>query len=199
MFEALLTLVVATALLLGSPGPAPLSLAGTSAAFGVRQGLPFLLGILTGLLVAIVGASAGLATLLQAYPSARLSLQLLAGAYICYVAFKIALAPVVVAGQHAEQAAPRFIDGFMLNLLNPKAYAAFFAIFSQFLLPLPSANMALVATAVVCLLVATLVDFAWLCFGGILGPLFRRPRPARIVRVSFAVLMAAAVAWALWQ
>ncbi|AKS41151.1 LysE family translocator [Wenzhouxiangella marina] len=199
MAEAVLALISATALLLGSPGPAPLALAGTSAAFGVRRGLPFLFGILVGLSVAILGASLGLAALFQAYPPARQIVQGLGAAYIAYVAFKIATAPVVQGDDGRENAAPRFIDGFILNLLNPKAYAAFLALFSQFLLPLAEPGTAFLATAIVCLLVATVVDVAWLLLGGIIGPLLKRPRSARMLRVLFAVLMVAALLWAILQ
>ena len=195
MTEALLALVSATALLLGSPGPAPLALAGISAAFGIRRGLPFLLGILAGLTVAIIGATAGLAVMFQMYPSARLIVQIMGGAYICYVALKIATGAVANTNSQDKQAPPRFIDGFILNLLNPKAYAAFLALFSQFLLPFPDQAAAFISTALVCLLVATVVDFAWLCFGGVIGPLFRQPRQARIMRITFAVLMMGTVLW----
>ncbi len=41
MIEGILTLILVTTLLLGSPGPAPLALAGISAAFGIRRGMPF--------------------------------------------------------------------------------------------------------------------------------------------------------------
>ena len=199
MTEAIIALVSATALLLGSPGPAPLALAGTSAAFGIRRGLPFLLGILAGLSVAIVGATAGLAALFQAHPSARVFVEVLGAAYICYVALKIAKGPVLDTDGKGGRTAPRFIDGFILNLLNPKAYAAFLAVFSQFLLPFPEQAAAFASTAVICLLVAAAVDFAWLCFGGVIGPLFKSPRAARAMRVAFAVVMLAAVLWALTQ
>ena len=38
MIEAITTLALTTALLLGSPGPAPLALAGVGASFGFKQG-----------------------------------------------------------------------------------------------------------------------------------------------------------------
>ncbi|WP_260865169.1 LysE family translocator [Shewanella sp. KCT] len=134
MLESLVSLIAATGLLLGSPGPAPLALAATGATFGIRRGAPFLAGILLGLSVAIIGASAGLAALFSNFPDLRLTFQLLGGAYIAFIAYKIASAPCTQL-DNAQQA-PSFKDGFILNLLNPKAYAAFLAIFSQFLLPL---------------------------------------------------------------
>ena len=158
MYESLISLVVATALLLGSPGPAPLALAGVGATFGIKPGLPFLTGILLGLAVAIVGATLGLSTLFSAFPDVNLAVQIAGALYILYVAQKIARAPVIAVNDAASQTAPRLIDGFILNLLNPKAYAAFFALFSQFILPLEGALLSHVATGIVCFLVAVVVD-----------------------------------------
>jgi len=46
MTESVLALIIATSVLLGSPGPAPLALAATSATFGIKNSLPFYFGIL---------------------------------------------------------------------------------------------------------------------------------------------------------
>lgn len=195
MIESLFTLITATALLLGSPGPAPLALAATSASYGVRNSLPFLFGILAGLSFAIVGATIGLAALFSSFPSLRFACQVLGAMYIAYIAFKIATAPVV--SDNASKLSPGFKDGFILNLLNPKAYAAFLAIFSQFLLPFDNSSIAYLMTGITCLLVAAVVDALWLLFGGALRPIFSRPTQARIVRIVFALLMIVAVLYAL--
>lgn len=194
MTESLLTLISVVALLLGSPGPAPLALAGVGASFGVMRGLAFLFGILSALVVVIICAALGLSALLSVYPAAKLLVQIIGGLYILYVAYKIAVAPVV--GDAASQERPpSFIDGFILNLLNPKAYAVFFAIFSQFTLPLESDSLALFVTGLVCIVIATVVDGAWLMLGGVLRPIFKAPLQARVLRISFSMLMVVAVAW----
>lgn len=195
MIEALLTLLSTTALLLGSPGPAPLALAATGATFGCKKSVPFLLGILSGLAVAIFCASIGLATLFVTFPTMKLICQLAGAGYILFIAYKIATAPTNIAD--APLNPPNFKDGFILNLLNPKAYAAFLAIFSQFLLPFISTNYSYLATGVVCLFVATLVDILWLLFGSILRPIFAEPKQARAIRIVFALLMIIAVTFAL--
>ena len=195
MIEALLSLITATALLLGSPGPAPLALAAIGATYGVRKGLSFLIGILAGLACAIVGAVVGLSALFTAFPTVKFACQLIGGAYIVYIAFKIARAPIIE--KTAPQSPPTFNDGFILNLLNPKAYAAFLAIFSQFLLPMTSEVAAYVATGVVCWLVAMIVDVIWLGFGALLKPIFAHPQQARSIRIVFALLMVSAVVFAL--
>ncbi|MCO1334853.1 LysE family translocator [Microbulbifer sp. OS29] len=193
MLEALFSLIAATTLLLGSPGPAPLALAASGATFGIRKSSRFLIGILLGLSVAIVGATAGLAALLVAWPEARFAVQLCGALYIGYIAIKIATAPVLDQSQSAASQAPSLLDGFIFNLLNPKAYAAFFAIFSQFLLPIEKSGLSYIATGLVCLMVAAVVDFIWLCLGGILRPVFYKPKQARMIRVCFALLMIIAV------
>ena len=198
MLEALITLISVVALLLGSPGPAPLALAAVSASFGVKKGIPFLLGILSGLTVAIIGAAFGLSALLALHPAAKTIVQIAGGLYILYVAIKIATAPVVT-NEEAQSKVPSFADGFILNLLNPKAYAAFFAIFSQFLLPIDNAILALLSTAAVCMLVAALVDTVWLMLGGAIRPIFHKPVQARILRIVFAVSMVLAVAWTYYK
>ena len=197
MLESIISLITATGLLLGSPGPAPLALAATGATYGIKNSIPFLLGILSGLAVAIIGATVGIAALFSAFPNVKLIVQIAGALYIVYVATKIARAPTLLSSDKNSGPTPIFIDGFILNLLNPKAYAAFLAIFSQFLLPLQTNLLSYFATGVICFMVAVFVDVAWLALGGILRPVFESPKSARILRVTFAVLMVVAVLFAL--
>ena len=198
MIEALSSLILATALLLGSPGPVPLALAATGATYGIRRGIAFLVGILTGLAVAITLGSIGIATLFNTFPPSRYLVGVAGALYICYIAIKIATAPILTEQDELEAQAPTFRDGFILNILNPKAYAAFVALFSQFLLPFSTELISTAVTALVAFGVAILVDGAWLILGGVLTPLFRSPLLARPIRVLFGVLMVAAVIFAFY-
>ncbi|WP_285162873.1 LysE family translocator [Shewanella goraebulensis] len=191
MIESIASLMLATTLLLGSPGPVPIALAATGATFGIKQGTPFLMGILLGLLVAIIGTTLGLSTLLSVYPNVKVICQTIGGLYICFIAYKIATAPLVIDKEIHH--APSFQDGFILNLINPKAYAAFLAIFSQFLLPFELSWISYISTGLICMLIAMVVDSLWLMFGRLIKPLFTHPRQARIIRVSFALLMVLSV------
>jgi threonine/homoserine/homoserine lactone efflux protein len=195
MTEALFTLLSTTALLLGSPGPAPLALAASGATFGTRNSIPFLLGILSGLTVAIFCASIGLASLFITFPTMKLVCQIIGAGYIIFIAYKIASAPTNITKDPINP--PNFKDGFILNLFNPKAYAAFLAIFSQFLLPLENTTYSYLATALACLFVATIVDILWLLFGSVLRPIFAKPTQARIIRIIFALAMLFSVLFAL--
>jgi len=194
MAEAFISLIVTTTLLLGSPGPATLSLAATGAAVGFRKGIPFLAGILVGLAIAITTAAVGLASIFSNFGELRLVAQIAGALYIVYLALKIATSPILAENGKSANTAPKFLDGFILNLLNVKAYAVFLAVFSGFLLPLDSSLLAYIATALVCMSVATTVDIIWLWFGGAIRPLFTKPRAARTLRVVFAILMVGSVA-----
>ncbi len=197
MFESIISLIVATSLLLGSPGPAPLALAATGATYGIKPSIPFLFGLLGGLAIAIIGASVGFAALFSAFPNVKSIVQVAGALYIVYLAQKIARAPVLGLSDEVSESSPTLIDGFVLNLLNPKAYAALLAIFSQFILPLQTDSLSYIATGIICFMVAIIVDIAWLALGGVLRPFFASPTSARILRVTFAVLMVAAVVFAM--
>jgi len=188
-----------TAVLLGSPGPVPIALAATGGGYGFRGGIPFLFGVLAGLSVAVCLGSVGILALFSKYPGSRLTVALMGALYICYVAVKIATAPILSAGASDAASPPTFRDGFILNLFNPKAYAAFVALFSQFMLPFSSTLVSAVATAVIAFGIAIVVDVIWLAIGSVLTPLFESVRFGRPVRVGFALIMVAAVLIALFQ
>lgn len=197
MFDEFLSLILTTFLLLGSPGPAPIALAATGAAFGFRKGIPFLLGILVGIACAIVGASLGLGLLFSTFPGVKLAFQIFGALYILYIAYKIAF--VTSNGSNQDSNAPKFRDGFILNLLNPKVYAVFLAIYSQYLLPFENAQVAYFSTGLVCFLVAVVVDILWLFFGKSLRVIFSNPKRERVIRIVFAILMIVAVVYSFLQ
>lgn len=197
MIEGIVVLAIATSVLLGSPGPATLSLAAVGATYGVSKGAPYLFGILMGLLLAMVGAVFGVAAVFDRWPAAKWIIQLLGAAYLFYVAYKIATAPALLGDEKTTHGVPRFRDGLILNLLNPKAYAAFFVLFSQFLVPIANIPTQYFLTAIVCFAIAVIVDSIWLLLGSVIRPLFSTPRSARIVRMFFAATIVVATIWTL--
>lgn len=192
MLEAIITLITATALLLGSPGPAPMALAAIGAAYPLQQGLKFLAGILAGLIWVMLFAAFILNGLTSIHPYLLSTMQVLTALYIIWVAYKIATAPINSSNAETLME-PGFWQGFVFNLINPKAYAAFVALFSSFMLPGEDSLHALLTTAACCFVVATLVDGLWLIAGRLLRTLFTTPKQGRYLRVLFAVLMVLAV------
>ena len=131
--ENLFGFVLAGFALAGSPGPATLSLAATGAAFGARRGLGYMAGIVIGMVVVKCIIATGVTGMMLAIPGATPVVASTAGAYIVYLAYRIATAPPLAenTGQHRQ---PSFIGGVFLSLVNPKGYAAMAALFSGFVL-----------------------------------------------------------------
>ena len=133
----LLFAISALALLL-VPGPAVLYITTRSASQGRRAGLVSVLGIHAATLVHVVAAVAGLSTVLATSAIAFSAVKYAGAAYL------ITLGVLALArGRRRAEAgpvAPRsmrrlFVDGFLVNLFNPKTALFFLAFLPQFVRP----------------------------------------------------------------
>lgn len=112
--------------------------------------------------------------LFSTFPGLKLAFQIAGGLFIVYVAWKISSAPASLNNaREAAEHAPSFVDGLTLSVLNPKAYVAFMAILSQFMLPFSSASVSLALTGILCLQLVVVIDFIWLSCGTLIAPPFR--------------------------
>ena len=185
--------IVAGFALTGSPGPATMSLAGTGAAFGIRRGIPLAAGCIAGIVLVMAVTATGLTGLVLAQPFLGPVVRGLAGAYMLYLAWRIATAPPLGAATRATRA-PSLVAGTLLNISNPKAYAAMAALFSGFTLAAGDrlADATLKAAILVAIMVA--VNLAWLAAGSALTRLFRDPAKSRALNIAFALLLLASLA-----
>jgi len=193
--EGLLGFIVAGLALAGSPGPATLSLAATGAAFGSRRGLAYMTGIDLGMVLVMAITASGVTGLVLALPGAAPVVTVLAALYFVYLAWCIATAPPLA--DDADGREPSFTAGVLLSLINPKGYAAMAALFSGFALirAAPALDAAFKILALLVVIVA--VNIAWLVSGAALTRFFRDPRTNRLINVTFAILLIAAVGLAL--
>ncbi|WP_018698982.1 LysE family translocator [Amorphus coralli] len=193
MLEAVLVIVSVALPLMGSPGPNTLSAAAVGSAFGVRDGARYVAGLSVGAVTVLLVMASGVTGMLIAVPGALPVLMTLAGAYILYLAYRIATAPVAAA-RDAGRRAPSFAAGFLLAVANPKAYAAFGAIYGS-TASLGGGTAAYVALRIgVVVALIALVNPAWLALGSAFTRVLSSPRWGRIVNVAFAVLLVASVA-----
>lgn len=185
MAHDLILLWLAALALMGSPGPATLRCAAIGAAFGARAGLTYLAGIATG----VTG-------LVLAEPALVTAITILAAAYILYLAYRIATAPVL--GQRPTDArSPSFPAGFVLAIANPKAFAAIGAVYSGHQLFPGDVLFDAAGKIAALVLVIPLVNTAWLIFGASFSLVLKHPIAGRIANLLFAVMLVASVALAL--
>ncbi len=194
--EDLFGFVLTGIALAGSTGPATLSLAATGAAFGARRGLGYMAGIVIGMVIVMCIIATGVTGMMLAIPGATPVVASMAGAYIVYLAYRIATAPPLAenTGQHRP---PSFIGGVILSLVNPKGYAAMAALFSGFVLVGERLHLDAALKIIILVAIMIVVDVAWLFVGAALTRLFREPGINRAINVTFAVLLVASVAFAL--
>ncbi|MCF8468757.1 MAG: LysE family translocator [Sneathiella sp.] len=192
----LILLMLAALPLMGSPGPATLSLAAMGAAFGARAGVKYLLGIILGTVGVLLLIAAGITGLILTQPALVAAISLLAAAYILYLAYRIATAPVITKAG-VESKPPSFTGGFVLAIANPKAYFAIGAVYSGNIL-LPDSLMldTLVKVATLAVVIIA-VNSVWLIFGSLLASTLRDPKIGRIVNIIFGVMLVASVALSL--
>lgn len=194
--DGLLSFVLAALALVGSPGPATLSLAAAGAAFGARRGLAYMAGIAVGMIAVMGIAATGTIGVVLAIPGVTPVVIGTAAAYFAYLAFRIATAPPL-AEDVGTGRRPSFAGGLFLSLVNPKGYAVMAALFSGFALvrERPELDAALKASVLLAIMIA--VNIAWLLAGAALTRLFRNPRTNRVINVAFAILVVASVVPAL--
>ncbi|SNS13927.1 LysE family translocator [Antarctobacter heliothermus] len=179
--------------LTGSPGPNTLSVAAVGAAFGRRRGLGYMAGLTLGMLGVIAIVGSGLSALLLALPGVAPAVTVVAAAYFLWLAWRIATAPPIGLAK-AQGQPPRWTEGALLSLVNPKAYAAMAAAFSGFTLVTGApVGDALVKTALLMLTILA-VNLAWLLAGSLLTRIVRNPRAGRIINLTFAGALLVAVA-----
>lgn len=130
--------VVASLVLLLTPGPAVLYIVARSVERGRVAGLVSVLGIHLGTIVHIVAAAVGLSALLVSSALAFAIVKYLGAAYLIWIGIRTIMArdpdpdaPVV----RADPLRRVFRDGFLVNLFNPKTAIFFLAFLPQFVDP----------------------------------------------------------------
>lgn len=176
----------AALVLLLIPGPAVLYVTTRSAAQGRRAGIVSVLGIHTGTMVHIVAAVAGLSALIAASAQAFTLVKVVGAAYLILLGLRTIVGPL--AESDGALSGPRslrrlYIDGIVVNVLNPKTALFFLAFLPQFVRPSgPPAWVQTFTFGVLFVAIGLVTDSAYALAGAHVGrwlrgrPRFRRRR-----------------------
>ena len=127
--------VLAALVLLLTPGPAVLYIVTRSIDQGRRAGLVSVAGVHVGTLAHILAAAVGLSALLAASATAFSVVKYLGAAYLVYIGVRRLLdrrLPAVVGADEPRRLRRAFVDGVIVNVLNPKTALFFLAFLPQF-------------------------------------------------------------------
>jgi len=187
-------LVLISLAIMGSPGPATISLVAAGSVRGVRRSFPYLFGIIVGTTLVLVAVASGITGVLLALPAIGSVLIWISAAYILWLAYHIATAPPLSKPTGASNAFS-LMGGAILGIANPKAWVAIAAVFaSVHLADSPTADAA--AKIAVLTVMIIVICALWLIAGTSIAPVLRDPRRARLVNAALAVGLVGATALA---
>jgi len=191
----MLSFAAAVFFLIVTPGPGVLSTAGIGSGFGFRAGLAYLAGLFLSTNAVALAVVSGVAAAVLAVPGLRTVLVYGSAAYLLYLAAKIALAGSRVAFIESARA-PGFLNGLMLQLINPKAYAVNTTIFSGFAFWPQSLPAEIAIKFLILNIIWFPVHFGWLYAGVTVRRLDLPHRVQRAINICMALAMLAVVALA---
>lgn len=175
-----------------TPGPNNVMLTTTGLNFGVRRGIPHLLGICIGFPVMLALIGLGFGTLFRVYPLLHDGIKLVGIVYLLFLAWKIATTRS--AGDGVERSKPiGFWHAAAFQWVNAKAWimgssalAAYTTLDGNFF----------VQVAIICLSFAVITlpcAGIWLVFGAGLQRFLRDPLHLRRFNVAMALLLVASI------
>lgn len=190
----MLDFALAVFFLLITPGPGVLTTAGVAAAYGFRSGLKYVAGIVLGAQTVMIIVASGLWAMVATVPYVRETLVIASASYLLYLALKIAVSGSNIA--FIEGQSPTFFDGYVLSLINPKAYAVGTVLFSGF--PFWPDNIMVENgfKLAIQLAIAIPIHLIWLYAGAALKSLALSAGLTRAINYAMALAMVAVVVMA---
>lgn len=146
-----------------SPGPVNITILSTSLNHGFIKTFPFISGATIGFVLLLISVGFGFSKIINAYPIIFKLLEFLGSAFIIYIGYKILSSKPEIEVNH-NSSIPNFIDGFLLQWLNPKAWiacASGVALFS-----VPHTNIPLTVFICIYFLICYLSLALWGALGG---------------------------------
>lgn len=175
-----------------TPGPNNFMLLASGVNFGFRRTIPHMVGIGVGFFSLLIGVGFGLGALLEAYPQLHTTLKFAGGAYLLWLAFKIARSRSMSSGGTGRDRPMTFLEAAAFQWVNPKAWIM--AVTAMAIYTSPSApylSVLLVATAF------ALVNFpsvsTWAGFGTALRGFLADPVRLKWFNIAMGTLLAASV------
>ena len=172
-----------------TPGPNNFMLLASGVNFGFRRTIPHMLGIAGGFVFLLLSVGFGLGALLAAYPALHVALKVIGGAYLFYLAYRIATARSLADRGSGGEAPLTFLAAAAFQWVNPKAWVLSITAMSIYVDPRhPFGSVLLIAVAF------TLVNLpsisSWAAFGVVLRSFLADPVGLKWFNIAMGVLLA---------
>ena len=190
--EHALAFVVFAVVAAGTPGPSNVLLTATGAQVGILRGVPALLGVSIGMGVMMGTVALGLGTAFLGHPILVRTLNWLGGAFLLWLAWKIATAK---GGDAAAARKPvGFVGAAAFQWINPKSWLVCASAVGTYLAAGSGSALAQAVAFGGLFTVASLpACFVWLAFGAAAQRILRTEQARRTFNVAMGALLAASV------
>lgn len=171
-----------------TPGPNTLMLLASGVNYGFRRTVPHMLGIGFGFLALLLCVGFGLGALLQQMPSVFLALKIAGGAYLLYLAWRIAISRSISKSGKAGARPLNFVEAAAFQWVNPKAWAISVVAMATYT-NAANAILSTILVGVVFFLVNLPSASIWTMFGSLLREWLSHPTRLKVFNISMAVLL----------
>lgn len=190
-FEIFLTLVVFAFTTSITPGPNNMMLFASGVNFGFVRTIPHMCGIGAGFLTLLLGVGFGLGALLESVPLVYTALKFTGGAYLVWIAWKIATSDSL-SDRKAGARPMTFLEAAAFQWVNPKAWVMAVSAMATYTEP-ANYTMSVLLVGVAFAVVNFPSVSTWAGFGSVLREWLSVPARLRAFNVTMALLLVASL------
>ena len=168
-----------------TPGPSNISSASMAVIHGYKKSIGFQTGLATGVffLMALSGWFSG--SLLSIFPGLEPMMRYAGAGYILYLAFGILKASYSVTEENTKPLG--FVNGFALQILNPKLIVYALTVFSGFLASVTTNLILLIIAAGILAVISFFATSVWALFGTAIQAYLHQSHMRKFVNVVLSL------------
>ena len=158
-----------------TPGINNIICATIGATYGLRAGVPYMLGVTVGFPFVLLFAGVGMGGLLKAYPEVHFYVRVFAVLFFLYLAYRVAVAAAPGEIERERRPPPGFYRALLIQWINPKGLSYALSLTGLYVRPTA------VVTDVAALMVMTAVlsflsTLTWTLGGSVISRFLKTPR-----------------------
>lgn len=182
-----------------TPGPNNILVASSGVNFGFRATIPHMLGVTVGYPLMLLLVGIGLARIFTEVPQIHAVLKYLCIAYLLYLAWRVAFAPIADGETRRTSKPLTFFQAAAFQWVNGKGWVVALSAVTTYTVVNATLTMQVAALAALALLVTLASVSTWTLFGAMLRQYLDTERRRRLFNYAMASLLAVSIVPVFWE